>query len=94
MSDVSLDSAGGVSGAGALIRQVREAQSVSIDALASIIKVPVAKLEALEAEDWSFLPDANLNRALAMTVCRALKVEAAPIMALMPAAVVLSLAAA
>jgi|JI10StandDraft_1071094.scaffolds.fasta_scaffold44020_2 cytoskeleton protein RodZ len=94
MSDVSLDSAGGVSGAGALIRQVREAQSVSIDALASIIKVPVAKLEALEAEDWSFLPDANLNRALAMTVCRALKVEAAPIMALMPAAVVKSLAAA
>ena len=94
MSDVSLDSAGGVSGAGALIRQVREAQSVSIDALASISKVPVAKLEALEAEDWSFLPDANLNRALAMTVCRALKVEAAPIMALMPAAVVKSLAAA
>ena len=94
MSDVSLDSAGGVSGAGALIRQVREAQSVSIDALASIIKVPVAQLEALEAEDWSFLPDANLNRALAMTVCRALKVEAAPIMALMPAAVVKSLAAA
>ena len=94
MSDVSLGSAGGVSGAGALIRQVREAQSVSIDALASIIKVPVAKLEALEAEDWSFLPDANLNRALAMTVCRALKVEAAPIMALMPAAVVKSLAAA
>ncbi|MBP8190203.1 MAG: helix-turn-helix domain-containing protein [Aquabacterium sp.] len=91
---MSLDSAGGVSGAGALIRQVREAQSVSIDALASIIKVPVAKLEALEAEDWSFLPDANLNRALAMTVCRALKVEAAPIMALMPAAVVKSLAAA
>lgn len=94
MSDVSLDSAGGISGAGALIRQAREAQGVSMDALAAIIKVPVAKLKALEAEDWSFLPDANLNRALAMTACRALKVDAAPIMALMPAAVVKSLAAA
>lgn len=94
MSDVSLDSAGGISGAGALIRQAREAQGVSMDALAAIIKVPVAKLKALEAEDWSFLPDANLNRALAMTACRALKVDATPIMALMPAAVVKSLAAA
>lgn len=94
MSDVSLDSAGGISGAGALIRQAREAQGVSMGALAAIIKVPVAKLKALEAEDWSILPDANLNRALAMTACRALKVDAAPIMALMPAAVVKSLAAA
>lgn len=94
MSDVSLDSAVMSSGAGALIRQARESQGVTIDALASIIKVPVLKLTALEAEDWALLPDPNLNRALAMTVCRALKVDATPVMALMPAAVVTSLAAA
>lgn len=92
MSDVSLDSAGDGSGAGALIRQARESQGVTIDALASIIKVPVMKLKALEAEDWALLPDPNLNRALAMTVCRALKVDGASIMAVMPAAVVTSLA--
>lgn len=92
MSDVSLGSAGEGSGAGALIRQARESQGVTIDALASVIKVPVMKLNALEAEDWVLLSDPNLNRALAMTVCRALKVDAAPILAVMPAAVVTSLA--
>lgn len=78
--------------AGALIRLAREEQNVSIDTLAATIKVPPAKLLALESDDRAVLPDANLNRALAMTVCRALKVDAAPILALMPAAVATSLA--
>lgn len=80
-------------GAGQLIRQARESQGVAIDTLAAIIKVPVAKLQALEADDRTVLPDANFNRALAMTVCRALKVDPAPILSQMPAAVAVALAA-
>lgn len=93
MSDVNVNSSEMRSGAGALLRQARESQGVAVDTLAGIIKVPAMKLSALEAEDWALLPDPNLNRALAMTICRALKVDSAPIMAQMPAAVATSLAA-
>ncbi len=92
MSDMTSSSQDLTGGAGLLIRQAREAQGLEIDALATLIKVPVAKLQALEADDRSVLPDANFNRALAMTVCRALKIDPAPVLALMPAAVAVSLA--
>ena len=59
--------------AGSLLRQARESQRMSIEHLASVVKVPVGKLQALESEDWSTLSDPNLARALAMTVCRALR---------------------
>ncbi|MDE2593067.1 MAG: helix-turn-helix domain-containing protein [Burkholderiales bacterium] len=78
--------------AGLMIRQAREAQGIEIDTLASIIKVPAAKLQALESDDRAVLPDANFNRALAMTVCRALKIDPSPVLALMPAAVAVALA--
>ena len=92
MSDMTSSSQDLTGGAGLKIRQAREAQGLEIDALATLIKVPVAKLQALEADDRSVLPDANFNRALAMTVCRALKIDPAPVLALMPAAVAVSLA--
>lgn len=75
------------SSAGALLRRARESHGASLEALSATIKVPVAKLQALEADDAGRLPDPNFNRALAMTVCRALKVDAAPVLALMPAPV-------
>ena len=77
--------------AGSLLRQARESQRMSIEHLASVVKVPVGKLQALESEDWSTLSDPNLARALAATVCRALKVDSSPIMSRMPAAVAISL---
>lgn len=79
--------------AGALLRQARESQRMSLEHLASVIKVPVGKLQALESEDWTTLSDPNLARALAMTVCRALKVDSTQIMSRMPAAVAISLGA-
>lgn len=79
--------------AGSLLRQARESQRMSLEHLASVIKVPVGKLQALESEDWTTLPDPNLARALAMTVCRALKVDSTQIMSRMPAAVTISLGA-
>jgi len=49
-----------------------------------MLKVPQAKLEALEADRYTELPDATFARALATAVCRALKIEAAPVLALLP----------
>lgn len=55
-----------------------------IAALAVALKVPVAKLEALEADNFAVLPDTVFVRALASSVCRTLKIDAAPILALLP----------
>lgn len=71
-------------GAGALLRAARERQGLHIAALAASIKIPQRKLEALEADRYDELPDATFTRALAMTVCRALKIDAAPVLALLP----------
>ncbi|MBA4108468.1 MAG: DUF4115 domain-containing protein [Leptothrix sp. (in: Bacteria)] len=72
--------------AGDLLREAREAQGLEIDGLASMIKVTPAKLEALESGRHDQLPDANFTRALAMTVCRSLKIDPAPVLAALPAA--------
>ena len=70
--------------AGALLRQARQAQGLHIAALAASIKVGQRKLELLESDQFDQLPDATFTRALAQTVCRALKIDAAPVLALMP----------
>lgn len=72
--------------AGALLRQAREAQGLQLAGLAAAIKVSPAKLEALEAGRLGELPDLTFARALAQTVCRALKTDAAPVLARMPGA--------
>lgn len=70
--------------AGGRLRQAREAQGLHIAALAASLKVPVRKLEALERDRYDELPDATFTRALAQTVCRALKIDAAPVLAMLP----------
>jgi cytoskeleton protein RodZ len=70
--------------AGSLLRQARQAQGLHIAALAATIKVQQRKLEALEADRFEELPDATFTRALAQTVCRTLKIDAAPVLALLP----------
>jgi cytoskeleton protein RodZ len=55
-----------------------------IEALAMALKVPVSKLEALEADNYQILPDAVFVRALASSVCRSLKLDPGPVLALMP----------
>jgi cytoskeleton protein RodZ len=72
--------------AGARLRQAREAQGLHIAALAAALKVSPRKLEALERDRHEELPDATFTRALAQTVCRALKIDAAPVLALLPKA--------
>ena len=70
--------------AGGLLRQARQAQGLHIAALAAAIKVVPRKLELLESDQFDQLPDATFTRALAQTVCRTLKIDAAPILALLP----------
>jgi cytoskeleton protein RodZ len=79
MSDAAPDA-----GAGALLRAARQKQGLHIAALAASIKVAPAKLEALEAGRYEDLPDATFARALAQSVCRALKIDAQPVLALLP----------
>lgn len=61
--------------AGELLRQAREAAGLHVAALAVSMKVPVKKLEALEADRLDLLPDAVFVRALASSVCRTLKID-------------------
>jgi cytoskeleton protein RodZ len=70
---------------GTILREARQAQGLHIAALSASIKVAQRKLEALEADRYDELPDATFTRALAQTVCRALKIDPAPVLALMPA---------
>ncbi len=72
--------------AGAVLRQAREAAGLSLETLSATIKVAQRKLELLESDRYGELPDAVFTRALAQTVCRALKVDAAPVLALLPPA--------
>lgn len=87
MSDSSgagLSAAQAATTAGGLLRQARQAQGLHIAALAAAIKVTPRKLELLESDQFDQLPDATFTRALAQSVCRTLKVDAAPVLALMP----------
>ena len=70
--------------AGGLLREARQAQGLHIAALAAAIKVTPRKLELLESDRLDELPDATFTRALAQTVCRTLKIDAAPVLALLP----------
>ena len=81
-SDDPVSGAGGT--AGMLLRNARQTAGVHIAALAVALKVPVYKLEALEADSYDVFPDAVFVRALASSVCRSLKVDPAPVLALLP----------
>lgn len=70
--------------AGAALRRAREARGLHIAALAATLKVPQSKLEALEGDRYKELPDATFARALARSMCRALKIEAEPVLAMLP----------
>ena len=72
--------------AGAMLRAARERRGLHIAALAASIKVAPRKLEALEANRYDELPDLTFTRALAQTVCRALKIDAEPVLAKLPQA--------
>jgi cytoskeleton protein RodZ len=76
--------------AGSLLRAAREQQGVHLAVLAATIKISTRKLDALEGDRYSELPDPAFTRALAQTVARALKLDPQPVLALLPPAVATS----
>jgi cytoskeleton protein RodZ len=70
-----------------LLRRAREASGLHVAALAVSMKVPVKKLEALEADRLEELPDAVFVRALAASVCRTLKVDPKTVLSKLPQSV-------
>lgn len=69
---------------GALIREAREAYGMHVDVLAAALKITVDRLEALESDRYTALPDMVFARALASSACRILKIDPADVLALMP----------
>lgn len=72
--------------AGDMLREAREAHGLHIDMVAAALKVSTQKLAALEADDIDALPDPVFARALAASVCRALRIDPAPVLAKLPGA--------
>lgn len=72
--------------AGALLRLAREQQGMHIAILAAQLKVPVKKVQALEDEAWTEFASPVFVRTLAASACRALKVDATPVLARLPEA--------
>lgn len=70
--------------AGALLRAARQAQGLHIAALATTLKVPPRKLEALEADRYDDFQGATFVRALAQAACRALKIDPTPVLERLP----------
>lgn len=70
--------------AGMMMRNAREAAGLHVAALAVSMKIPVKKLEALEADRLDLLHDAVFVRALAASVCRALKIDPSPVLLKLP----------
>jgi cytoskeleton protein RodZ len=69
---------------GELLRQAREAAGLQIASLAAMLKVPVERLQALEAGRYQELPNLTFARALASSVCRVLKIDPAPVLQGLP----------
>ncbi|WP_162575669.1 helix-turn-helix domain-containing protein [Variovorax sp. PBL-H6] len=72
--------------AGDMLRQAREAHGLHLDMVAAALKVTPQKLAALESDDIEALPDPVFARALAASVCRALRIDPGPVLAKLPGA--------
>lgn len=70
--------------AGGLLKAARQLAGVHLAVLSANLKVPVRQLEALEADQYPVGQSPVFARALAASVCRQLRIDPAPILALMP----------
>ena len=84
ITEDDLSNAAPTTTAGAVLRGYRLAHGVELEAMAKALRVSVAKLSALENDQLDALPDAMFARALSLAVCRHLKTDANPVLALLP----------
>lgn len=85
--EVQQSNTAGFTAAGEMLKKAREEAGLHIGALAVSLKVPVSKLEALEAGHLEQLSGLVFVRALASSVCRTLKVDPTAILAELPQAI-------
>lgn len=72
--------------AGQILKKARLDAGLHIAALAVSLRVPVKRIEALENGQMDQLPDMVFVRALASSICQALKIDPAPILEKLPKA--------
>jgi cytoskeleton protein RodZ len=72
--------------AGQLLRDARHVAGLDVAVLAAQLKVPAAKIEALETDRFDQLPGVAFTRALALSMARALKIDPAPVLSRLPKA--------
>jgi cytoskeleton protein RodZ len=72
--------------AGQMLREARLSAGLHIAALAVTLRVPVKRIEALENGQMDLLPGTVFVRALASSICQALKIDPTPILDKLPKA--------
>jgi len=84
VTDSATMSADSAMTAGGLLKAARQAAGVHLAVLSANLKVPVRLLAALEADEYRTDESPVFARGLAASVCRQLRVDSAPILALLP----------
>lgn len=69
---------------GAVLREAREQQGLSVADVANRIKFAPRQIEAMEADDYAQLPEATFVRGFVRSYARLLEVDAAPLLAALP----------
>lgn len=80
----AVDVSGASQTAGGLLKAARQSAGLHLAILSVSLKVPVRQLEALEANQFPNDQGLVFSRALASSVCRHLRIDPVPILALMP----------
>lgn len=70
--------------AGQQLRDARLRQGLDVATLAGLIKVPAARIEALEFDRHEALPGVAFTRGLAHSLCRVLKIDPQPVLDRLP----------
>ena len=70
--------------AGGMIRDARQTQGIDLASLATMLKIPLRRLDALESGRHDELQGPTFERALAQAACRVLKIDPKPVLALLP----------
>lgn len=86
MTEESTAKAIGTPTAGQLLRQARERAGMQVAVLAAQTKIAARKIHALEEDQLQDFSSPVFARSLTSTLCRAMKADATPILALLPQA--------
>ena len=84
MSEPEAPNASPGASAGELLREARERAGFSLETLSEQLKVTPRRIELLEANRLDQLPDVVFVRALAQSMCRHLKIDPGPVLAMLP----------